>query len=140
MFRVYDKQKGCWITDNIYLANDLYNPYCNLYILKKNIFGVEKLKLLPMGDRYVYHESVEFLYDKNDNVVYVGDYVKAQVSEDRTIIGVVVFAPELSSYIILSDESDEWFALGNEICEYIEVIGNVFDGYDEDMKDGKQSL
>ena len=50
-------------------------------------------------------------------------------SEDRIEIGLVTYAHELSAYIILCDASNTFYTLGSETTEFIEVIGNVFDGY-----------
>jgi hypothetical protein len=62
----------------------------------------------------------------------MGDYVKAQVAEDREATGLVTYAQELSSYVILCFDTEEYFTLGTEVCEFIEVVGNVFD----DVKKG----
>lgn len=133
MYRVYNIEKKKWVNDDIFIA-----PNDDLYIFEKKLFG--KKKLIPISDEdCVIHRDIE-LYDKNSNVVYEGDYVKAKVAEDRTVIGLVTYAAELSSYIILCMKTEEFFTLGQEVCEYIEVIGNVFDGYDEENEDGKQSL
>ena len=130
LFRVYDKKNKKWIKDNIYLTPSPNCLECDLYVLKKNIFGVEKLKLIPY-DRYVIHRDIE-LYDKEDELVFEGDYIKAKVSENKTVIGLVVYAQELSSYVILCIDSDEFYTLGSEVTEFIEVIGNVFDGYEKE--------
>lgn len=124
MFRIYNKENECWVKNGVYISP---NPHTNFYESKKSIFGLTKLKLASEG-KYIFHKSIG-LYDRNDKLVFEGDYVEANVSEDKTIIGLVVFAQELSSYIILCNETNEWFTLGSEVCNYIEVIGNVFDGY-----------
>lgn len=125
MYRIYNTKEQKWmVRSDIYLSPC---PYNDLYILKRNIFGIKKLKLVP-NDEYVIHKYTGIL-DKDKFLVFEGDYIKALVSEDRTVIGLVVFAPELASYIILCNDSDEYFTLGTQVSEYIEVIGNVFDGY-----------
>lgn len=134
MFRVYDTKEKAWIKENICLK-----PDGELVTVKRNIFGLFKL-LIPLNqNRYVYHKAID-LWDKDGIQVFEGDYILAKVDEDKTVVGLVVFAQELSSYIILSESSDEFFTLGNEVTEFIEVVGNVFDGYDGEEKDGKQSL
>lgn len=132
MYRVYNVEKKCWLKDNVYLSLE-----GDLFLLRKSLFRKRLIEL--SNDEYVYHKDIG-LYDKDNDLIFEGDYLKAKVSDDRTVIGLVVFAPELSAYVILCNETNEFFTLGTEICEYIEVIGNVFDGYDEDLKDGDETL
>ena len=124
-YRVYDKKKKKFVTDNIFLT-----PDGELIESKRSLFG-NKLTFVDQN-RFVYQKYIE-LNDKNDLPIYMGDYVKAQVAEDREITGLVTYAQELSSYVILCFNTDEYFTLGTEVCEFIEVIGNVFD----DLKKGK---
>ena len=128
-YRVYDKKKKKFVTDNVYLT-----PDGELVESKRSLFG-SKMTFVDQN-RYVYQKYIE-LNDKNDVCVFMGDYVKAQVAEDREITGLVTFAPELSSYVILCFDSDEYFTLGTEVCQLIEVVGNVFDDLKKDKKDGK---
>lgn len=132
MYRVYNVEKKCWLKDNVYLSLE-----GDLFLLRKSLFRKRLIEL--SNDEYVYHKDIG-LYDKDNDLIFEGDYLKAKVSDDRTIIGLVAFAPELSAYVILCNETNEFFSLGTEICEYIEIIGNVFDDYDEDMKDGDKTL
>lgn len=118
-YRVYDKKKKRFVTDNIFLT-----PDGELVESKKSLFG-NKFTFVDQN-RFVFQKHIE-LNDKNDVSVFVGDYVKAQVAEDREITGLVTFAPELSSYIILCFDSDEYFTLGTDVSNLIEVVGNVFD-------------
>lgn len=134
MYRIWDTQTRKWINDGIYMSPSVFG---DLYILKKTIFGN---KLVPISDEnYVIHKEVN-LCDKNGKMVYEGDYIKAQVSEDREVLGLIVYANELSAYIILCDESEEWFSLGSEVCEHIEVVGNVFDGKKEERLNDNEAL
>lgn len=128
-FRVYDKKKKKFVTDNIYLT-----PDGELVESKKSLWG-NKMTFVD-GNRFVYQKYIE-LDDKNNVSIFMGDYVKAQVAEDREITGLVTFAPELSSYVILCFDSDEYFTLGTEVCQLIEVVGNVFDDLKKGKKDGK---
>ena len=123
MFRVYDTEKKKWVKDNIYL-----NPKGELFLIKKSIFGKVKIPLALSQDKYIYHKAID-LWDKNQKQVHEGDYIRANVAEDKNVIGLVAFAAELSAYVILCVDSDEFYTLGSETTEFIEIIGNVFDGY-----------
>lgn len=127
-FRVYDIDKKKWIKDNVYLS-----PNDELFLIKKGLFGTTKIS----ADNYVFHKDIG-LYDKKNKLVYEGDYIKAVVgkvnekdenSEDKIEIGLVSYAPELSAYVILCVDSDIYYTLGSETTKFIEIIGNVFDGY-----------
>ena len=130
-YRVYDKKKRKFVTDNIFLT-----PDGELVESKKSIFG-NKLTFVDQN-RYVYQKYIE-LNDKNNTPVYIGDYLEAQVAEDRTVRGMVTFAPELSSYIILCFDSEEYFTLGESVCDLISIVGNVFDDEKKGKKDGKSN-
>lgn len=128
-FRVYDKKKRKFVTDNIYLT-----PDGELVESKKSLWG-NKMTFVN-GNRFVYQRYIG-LEDKNGTPIYIGDTLEAQVAEDRTIKGMVTFAPELSAYIILCFESEEYFTLGESVCDLITVVGNVFDDEKKGKKDGK---
>lgn len=123
VYRVYDTEQHEWIKDNIYM-----NLEGDLFMIKQSLFGMVKVPLALSPYRYVCHKAID-LYDKDGLLVYEGDYLEAKVAEDKTVIGLVCFAEELSSYIILCEEDNTFYTLGTEVCEYIEVVGNVFDGY-----------
>lgn len=118
-YRVYDKKKRRFVTDNIFLT-----PEGELVESKKSLFG-DKLTFVSQS-RYVYQKDIE-LVDKNGNLIYIGDVLEAKVADDRIVRGIVMFAQELSAYIILCYESDEYFTLGESVCDFIEIVGNVFD-------------
>lgn len=118
-FRVYDKKKKRFTTDNVYLT-----PDGELVESKKSLFG-NKMTFVD-GNRFVFQKYIE-LDDKNNTSIYMGDYVEAQVAEDRTITGLVTFSTELSSYVILCFDTGEYFTLGDSVKEFIQVVGNVFD-------------
>lgn len=134
LFRVYDTEKKKWIKENVYLTTD-----GELFSIKKYMFGLIKVPTLLSFDRYVYHKSIE-LQDRSGYEIFEGDFIKAQVEEDKFVVGVVVFANELSAYIILCEETNEFYTLGTEVCEYIEKIGNVFDGHEDLSNDSQQAL
>lgn len=118
-YRVYDKKKKRFVEDNIFLT-----PDGELVESKKSLFG-DKITFVSQN-RFVYQKYIE-LDDIDGKQIYVGDYLEAKISEDKTVIGMVTFAPELSAYIILCFETEEYFTLGTEVCQYIKVVGNVFD-------------
>ena len=134
-YRVYDNEKKCWVKENVYLT-----PEGELFLIKRSVFGWTKLPLiLSQEERYVYHRAID-LWDKNQELIYEGDYIKAQVDENKIVVGLVAYAHELSAYVILCVDSDEFYTLGSEVCEYIEKIGNVFDGYKEVVQNGESAL
>lgn len=130
-YRVYDKKKKKFVTDNIFLT-----PDGELVESKKYIFG-NKMTFAD-GNRFVYQRYIE-LNDKNNIPIYIGDILEARVAEDRTVSGMVTFAPELSAYIILCFGSGEYFTLGESVCDLISVVGNVFDDDKKGKKDGKSN-
>lgn len=128
-YRVWDKKKHKFVTDNIYLT-----PDGELVESKKSLWG-NKMTFVD-GNRFVYQRYIG-LEDRNNAPIYIGDTLEAQVAEDRTIRGMVTFAPELSAYIILCFESEEYFTLGESVCDLITVVGNIFDDEKKGKKDGK---
>ena len=129
MFRVYDKKRKIFVDEDV-----LINKNGDLYTVGKSLLG-NKLTFLHQN-RYVFQKEIG-LKDKNNVEIYVGDYLEAQVADDRIVRGLVTFAEELSAYIILCFDADEYFTLGTEVCQYIEVVGNVFDEF-FDGKKGKR--
>lgn len=133
-YRVYDTEKKEWIKDNIYMNCD-----GELFKIKQNLFGMVKIPLALDSERYIWHEST-YLIDKTGEEVFEGDYIKATVgkvdendenSEDRIEIGLVAYAHELSAYVMLCVNNDTFYTLGSDVSSEIEVIGNVFDGYED---------
>ena len=116
--------------DDVYLT-----PDGKLFKIKKSIFGRVKTIVELSPNTHVYHRDVG-LYDKDGVLVYEGDFVEAQVAEDRIVQGLVAYVSELSSYVILcigseDDLTGEYFALGSQVSEYIQVIGNVFESMEK---------
>lgn len=126
-YRVYDKKKKKFVTDNIFLT-----PDGELVESKKSLFS-NKMTFVD-GNRFVFQKSTE-LFDKDNKEVFVGDYLSAEVSDDRIVEGLVTFAEELGSFVILCFDTDEYFVLSQSICSRIQVTKNVFD----DNKRGKKN-
>jgi hypothetical protein len=132
MFRVYDKDKKEWAKDDIYLS-----PDGELFLVKFPLIGRPKLSKLSQ-ERYVYHDATE-LFDKEGVQVFEGDYIQCQVEEDKSVIGMVTYVPQMAAYVTLCVDSDEFYTLGIDYKDLIKVVGNVFDGY-EVVQDGEQTL
>lgn len=130
-YRVYDKKKKKFITDNIFLT-----PDGELVESKKSIWG-NKMTFVD-GNRYVYQRYI-MLNDRNNNPIYIGDMLEAQVADDRIAHGIVTYAEELAAYIILCFETGEYFVLGQSVCDRIQIVGNVFDDEKKGKKDGKSN-
>jgi hypothetical protein len=124
LFRVYDEDEKKWVEDNIYLT-----PNGDLVMIKK-VMGFAKIPIVLDQGRYIYHKMIG-LQDVNNTEVYEGDYLLARVEDDREIVGLVTFAEELGSYIILDINDDKYYHLGDTIREFIQIIGNVFDGCED---------
>lgn len=133
MYRIYDTKRKCWINNNVYLT-----PDDKIFTFNKSIFGFVRMQ---EKDECVCHQAIN-LQDKDNKEIFEGDFLEAEVSENKIIYGLVVYAKELSSYIILCDESNEYFVLGTDILEHIKIVGNVFDGYSkyEQKQKNKQTL
>lgn len=133
LYRIYDDVDKKWIEDGFYLA-----PNGDLYKEKKSLFG--KVKLIPdYEDRYICQNYIN-LHDKNNTPIYEGDFLECQVEEDKKVSGVVVYSTVLSSYVVLCHSIDVYYNLGSEISEFIELIGNVFDGYENEKHKSQQTL
>ena len=118
-FRVYDKKKKKFIHDSIYLT-----PDGELLQSSKTLFG-NKMTFLH-EDRYVFQQAIG-LSDKDNTPIYIGDYLEATVADDRVVTGLVTFAEELGSYVILCFDNSEYYVLGQSVMQYTKIIGNVFD-------------
>ena len=124
MFRVYDNILEQWVVDDVYLS-----PEGNLVMVKR-IMGLTKSPIVLNKDKYTYHKSIG-LKDMNRVEVFEGDYVSAKVDDNKEIVGLVAFAEELSAYVIFDVNSTEYFTLGSNVSDLIQIIGNVFDGCDD---------
>ena len=126
MYRVYDNENKKWVKD---ICLSPY-PHSDLYLLKKGIFGRYKLEPV-LSEQYIIHKYIE-LNDKNDVINFEGDYCRLYADEGREAIGMVAYSNQLSSYVVLCYDTNEYFNLGSEFSEYIEVVGNVFEGLKEE--------
>ena len=124
LYRVYDEDEKKWVEDNVYLT-----PNGDLVMIKKTMGLVKTVVVLDRA-RYTYHKMIG-LQDVNNTEVYEGDYLLAKVEDDREIVGLVTFAEELGGYIILDTNDDKYYHLGDTIREFIQIIGNVFDGCED---------
>lgn len=130
-FRVYDKKRKKFVTDNIYLT-----PDGELVESKKSIWG-NKMTFVD-GNRFVFQKSTE-LFDRDNTEIFVGDYLSAEVSDDRIVEGLVTFAEELGSFVILCFDTGEYFVLSQSVCSKIKVVKNIFDDEKKGKKDGKSN-
>ena len=125
MYRIYDKEKKCWVRENIFLA-----PNEDMVMLTKGLFGRKKLSLVP-SSRFIFQRDTNLL-DKNNVLIYEGDIVQ---STDANYIGIVTYIQEATAYVILDYHDYKYYLLGYSSLEegrsdIIEVIGNVFDNKD----------
>lgn len=122
MYRVYDKKEKCWVKDGVYLS-----PNNDLSTSKKAVFGNVKLSLAS-DERYVWHRDIG-LTDKDKVLIYEGDIVEINFGKVK-INTLVTYAPENASYILLDFKIHKYYSLGKNRCEFIKVIGNVFENHD----------
>lgn len=123
-YRVYDKKERKWVEDNIFLS-----PNGGLFLIKKFLFGWFKTIHALSQERYVYYKDIA-LYDKDNKPIFEGDYLKAQVDVDKEVVGMVAYVDQLSAYVILCEDTNEFYTLGSDTSEFIVVIGNVLEGYE----------
>ena len=99
-FRVYDTKEKCWVNENVCLGLD-----DELYLIEKRKLGGKFLKLLS-SKRYVYHKDIG-LADKCGILIYEGEIVEVELSEDEFSNMKVAYSPELASYILLDYKTDK---------------------------------
>lgn len=119
-YRVYDKKEKRWINEVFMFPNG------SLFILKKKLFGHDKITMLK-GSRYVIHRNT-LLVDKGCNVIYEGDICKGIAEEGfEHIHGVVAYSREVGMYCIFDEENSKFYPMVEQLCENVEIVGNVFD-------------
>lgn len=125
MFRVYDSERERWVAEDVYLSSS------DELVIIKQIMGLVKSPIVLDKSRYICHQSIG-LQDVNGEEVFEGDYLLCKIDENKSVIGLVTFAEELSAYIVLVEETNEFYTLGSEVAELIQIIGNVFDGFGDE--------
>ena len=125
MFRVYDSELERWVAEDVYLSSS------DELLIIKQIYGLVKTPVVLDQSRYICHQSIG-LQDVNGEEVFEGDYILCKVDEDKSVVGLVTFAHELSAYIVLVESTNEFYTLGESVVEFIEIIGNVFDGFGDE--------
>lgn len=110
------------------------NQNGDLYLVGQKLLG-KKITLLHQ-DRYIFQQAIN-LCDRNGAEIYVGDYLEAAVSDDRVVEGLVTFAEEIGSFVILSFKTDEYFVLSQSVMQYTKIVGNVFDDLKKGNKNGE---
>lgn len=125
-YRVFNMVTNEWVNEDVYMS-----PNGRLFLIKHSMFGRVKTPIELSLEEYIYHVDIG-ICDKHNNLVFEGDYVLARTTDGKEAIGVVCYADNFSAYIILCEDGVGYFTLGHEVAEFIEVIGNVFDGYEID--------
>ena len=121
MYRIYDLKKKRWRNNNIYLA-----PNEEVFTVERFPFKSKDKLVAADEDRFIVHRDTG-LTDKSGILIYEGDIVKAEVEDNAFIIAEVIYLHERASYIIMSFKAETWYDLGTQVCDRIEVVGNVFD-------------
>ncbi len=116
MYRVFDLENKEWCTNTVAVLS-----YGGIFGIVHKAFGLTQLKPLSTT-RFVTHKSIDLL-DKNNQMIFEGDILQAE----RDITGVVSYAPELASFVLLNYTTSEYYLLGTEICQHLTIVGNVFD-------------
>lgn len=119
--RIFDNENRKWIMDGIYL-----NPNTEeLYIFEKRRFRKERL--VPVSsERFIVHNDIR-LTDKFGYLIHEGDIVEAEVNPNEFIMTMIGWLPERAAYGLLDFESETFYTLGEEQCEHVRIVGNIFD-------------
>lgn len=124
MFRVRDTQNDKWVT-----TEDVFvNPIGDVFSVKRKGF-FKKREELVFESHYIPHKDTS-IRDKNDIMIYEGDFVRAVSESDDNedvMIGLVAYAPEKASYLLLVWSESQAYHIGDGISESLEVVGNIFD-------------
>lgn len=119
MYRVYDLENKEWCTNTVAVLS-----YGGVFRVINKAFGLSQLK--PLSEtQFAVHKCVD-LFDKNNQMIYEGDILQAE----SNVTGVISYAPEIASFVLLDYNTSQYFHLGAEICKHLMIIGNVFDNED----------
>lgn len=121
MLRIFDKLKGRWIKNDIYISTNE-----NMFKIDRTLFKNKEKLVQVSSERYVIHKDIG-LVDKNYQLIYEGDIVNAQISEDEFIIVEIAYVNQTASYMAFDFKTDTAYSITEEGCKFMEVVGNVFD-------------
>lgn len=115
LFRIYDKANRKWMKDDVVIDSS------------GGVTEVEDHKLEAiLADHYLSDEvEIEWatgLYDRDDNMIYVGDIVQ----DHNGLIGEVYYSIFQARYSVKQlNTTVYYFGLGNKIASYLTIIGNI---------------
>ena len=72
-------------------------------------------------------------YDKDKFLIYEGDIVEIDFRElgvNEKSITLVTYSSDTASFILLDFDSHKYYSIGRDKCNFIKVIGNVFENPD----------
>lgn len=121
LYKVYDYRNKLWV-NNIMLSDrgDLYEE-------RKRFFGLCKYKLVS-SSRYKLFRCTE-LSDKNHRLIYEGDILRI-TTDNGDVTGVISYAREVSSFILLDIATKQYHYLSEERCHTAVILGNMVENGD----------